>query len=670
MDEFDPDAYLSDNFDPDAYLADGTDSSGEDQGFLSAAADTASFVGQNVAADIGAGLKGIGVGGFNMAADTELFKKLGIDPLDQSAGEAVSEFKKAHGIEMPTSERSKAQLQDIGGAVESVTKAVNVPMSGLVGLGEIITGQGIDQAGESVRNVQDKGLGQTLGERTFEETGHPLAATAAAISPDVALNVLGLGGVGKIAGKATVKTPSVSENIKSVFRGGEEGRKAVSSTVEAFEVATGKTPTLGQATGRESLQALESVVGKFVGGKPVVTQINKVADGAAKKVQAIADDISTTKGAEAAGRTISRGITGSDGFVQRFQGKSGVLWGKVDDLIPEGMGVELTNTKAILDESVKGGIFGKVLDDPKLVQIKGILDEADSVDYNTLKLLRSQIGRKLGSNDLISDIPRAELKRLYGALSDDIKTAANNASPDALKAFERANNFTRSGHKRIDDFVDRVAKKVDLSKIFDSVTKGGEGSQVINAFKRSLKPDEWDVVVSNVVRRLGKDNAGKQDALGEAFSLDKFLTDYNKLGTAKKALFSGTKKTNSYAKDLEDIAKVAHRVKESSAELAGRSGTGQLVAATGVGSGLGFSLLAGNTPVAASLIGLVGVNRGAAHLMSSPAFVKWLAKSSAKTEIDLGKRIAELGVVVSNSTDAEARAIEEYVESIKEVIVE
>jgi len=660
----------------------------EQTGFLEASGETLATIGQNLATVAGAGIKGLATGAFNQSAETGLLKKLGIDPLDQTASQAVEEFRASHAVEAP-SERSQAQMQDIGGAVEFGMDKARIPLSGLAGLGELAAGQGIEQASQTIQSVQDRGLGKTGGDRVFEETGSPLAATSAFIAPDIVANALGFGGVSKVAGKAVVNPPRVSEGIKSIFRGGEEGRKAVNSTVEAFEVATGQTPTLGQATGRQTLQALESVVGKFVGGKPLRNQLDKVAEGAAQKVKSIADDISTTKGSEAAGRVIGRGITGSDGFVQRFQGKSGVLWNKVDDLIPEDMTVDLSNTKKVLDDAVRGDEFGRVLNDPKLVQIREVLNKTTKekigqvgvttsrivekpidIDYNTLKSLRSHIGRKLSSNDLLSDIPRADLKRIYGALSDDIKLASEAASPDALKAFNRANKFTKAGHTRLDDFVERVAKKVDFDKIFNSVTKGGEGSQVINAFKRSLKPGEWDVVVSNVVRRLGKNTAGRQDAFGESFSLDKFLTDYNKLGSAKKALFSGTKKTNSYAQDLEDIAKVAQRAKESSKELAGQSGTAQLVSATSVVTGVPIALLSGSTPIAASLVGLVAVNRGAAHLMSSPRFVKWLAKSSSKTEIDMGRRIAELGVVAANADDAEARAISEYIDSMQEIIAE
>ncbi|MCK5616520.1 hypothetical protein KAR91_82420 [Candidatus Pacearchaeota archaeon] len=578
----------------------------------------------------------------------------------------------------PRTQTGQQFLQSTGQAVTSGLES-----------GREFVGQKLPE-GQFKEEFIQEGVGPAFGELASEAGATPAVAAIIEGLPSAAVEAIGLKGAGK-AGRISDTvgvTGAPSEVIRKVFRGGEEGRQAVSETVEAFETATGEAPTLGQATGRQTLQAAESGIGKFVGGRPLKDQLEKISEGTKNKVQQIADEISTVKGSEKAGRVIQKGITGSDGFVDRFKGKSAVLWNKVDEFMSPEDVVDVSNTKKVLNDSISGGMFGNVLDDPKLVQINSILQNSPDIkpsqigfglsgktvktggeiDYKTLKLLRSQIGRKLGSNELISDIPRADLKRLYGAISEDIKTAANNQSPDALKAFNRANSFTRSGHTRIDDFVERIAKKVDLDKVFDAVTKGGEGSQVINSFKRSLRPEEWNVVAANVVRRMGKSTAGRQDALGDAFSLDKFLTDYNKLGTARKSLFSGSKELDKYSKNLDQIATVAQRAKEASSELAGQSGTAQLASTFGIGSGVVASLLSGNTPLAASLVGLVGVNRGAAHLMSSPRFVKWLANATKRGDKDIAKSIGQLSILAKGATDAEARAINEYVDSIQEVV--
>jgi hypothetical protein len=334
----------------------------------------------------------------------------------------------------------------------------------------------------------------------------------------------------------------------------------------------------------------------------------------------------------------------------------------MDDFIAPESQVSVENTRGALSQLVRGDQIGGILDNPQLTGIKQVLDDVDGVvDFDTLKAIRSTIGRKLGSNDLISDIPRAELKQIYGALTQDLEAAAAASGEAATKAFRRANNFTRSGHNRLDDFVERVTKKVDLDKVFRAVTKGGEGTQTINAFKRSLKPEEWNVVVSNVIRQLGKATSGQQDDLGQAFSLNKFVTDWDKLGTAKKALFSGTKELNKMGKDLDSIAQTASRVKESSKELAGQSGTAQLATAVGTGGATAGALLSGNLQVAGTIMSLVAANNGAARLMSSPRFVNWLATTSKMPPEALSRQIAKLGVIAQQGDPAEAEAIGEFI---------
>lgn len=160
----------------------------DEQGFLGAAGETAGFVGKSLGAQMAGGLAGIATGvrnnfaeglrrqGFNDAASF-------IESSDDM-GKVVESTISSLSPNAP-SERSQAQLQDVGGFMEKAADVVQVPVSGLMGLGELATGQGLDQASQTVQNVQEQGISQTLGDRTLEETGSPLAATLAYTAPDL-----------------------------------------------------------------------------------------------------------------------------------------------------------------------------------------------------------------------------------------------------------------------------------------------------------------------------------------------------------------------------------------------------------------------------------------------------------------------------------------------------
>jgi hypothetical protein len=341
------------------------------------------------------------------------------------------------------------------------------------------------------------------------------------------------------------------------------------------------------------------------------------------------------------------------------------LWNKADQMIDPALPVDTTNTKSMLGQLVRGDGVGQILDNPKLVQLQQVLDESPTVDYQTLKSLRSSIGQKIGNNELISDIPRAELKRVYGAITQDIKSAAAKSSPEALKAFERANAYTRTGHDRIDDYLERIATKVDTDKIFNAVAKGGEGTKTINAVKRSLKPEEWEVVASNVIRRMGRANSGAQNAEGDAFSIDKFVTDWDKLGTAKKALFSGSDKLNSYYDDLSKLARVASTVKYAGKQGANYSGTVQAGSRIAAGAGLAGGVATVDPVVLSVVASSIAMNNAGARLMTNPTFVKWLAKSSKIPASNASAAIGSLVNVANQSSADDAAIIQQLAEELE-----
>jgi len=176
-----------------------------------------------------------------------------------------------------------------------------------------------------------------------------------------------------------------------------------------------------------------------MGGAPLRTASEKIAQNMQSKLSSIANRISAKEGAETAGLAVQKGITGQGGFIDKFRQNNAVLWNKSDSYLNPSAVVNVGNTTTTLDDMVRGGVWG-FLDTPKVAQIKSIVDSGAVVDYKTLRDLRSSIGAKLGSNDLVSDIPRADLKRLYGAITTDIKAHARATSPEAVKAFEAGFN--------------------------------------------------------------------------------------------------------------------------------------------------------------------------------------------------------------------------------------
>ena len=97
-------------------------------------------------------------------------------------------------------------------------------------------------------------------------------------------------------------------------------------------------------------------------------------------------------------------------------------------------------------------VFSSLIDqsgNPMLVQAAQKIQSGGSLTVPELKEFRSFIGRAMGEPQLVDNMPRADLKHIYGAMSQDLEGAANAAGPGAARAFEAANSYYRAGQSRI-----------------------------------------------------------------------------------------------------------------------------------------------------------------------------------------------------------------------------
>lgn len=138
---------------------------------------------------------------------------------DEGAGAKAVEASKGFMYE-PKTAAGKENMQIIGDLMQKGIDLVNIPMSGWAGIIEMATGQGMDQAANTVKGVQEDGLGKTAGGRVFEETGSPLAATIAESIPTAAMELIGakgaLTGAKAAAPIAAAASKQVGPAIKSV----------------------------------------------------------------------------------------------------------------------------------------------------------------------------------------------------------------------------------------------------------------------------------------------------------------------------------------------------------------------------------------------------------------------------------------------------------------------
>ena len=254
-------------------------------------------------------------------------------------------------------------------------------------------------------------VGGEFGEYVAGEDGRAVGEAVGSFAAPLAIPEK-MGGIGPLA-----------STIRRIIR---PDAKKVASVIEDFKVVQ-STPTVGQATGRPSIQSVENLSGQIPGGGPITNAAQDVQGNIQKQLRILADSASVKEGLDVAGRALQAGITGRGGFIDRFQSKSSDLWGRVDDFVAADSSVSMNNTAKAVDNLIIKGEFGPILNNPKIAQIKEVLERGETIGFDELKSLRSAIGRELSGTDLSPDIPRAQLKQIYGALSDDTKAAVPNA---------------------------------------------------------------------------------------------------------------------------------------------------------------------------------------------------------------------------------------------------
>lgn len=420
------------------------------------------------------------------------------------------------------------------------------------------------------------------------------------------------------------------------------------------------TPTLGmQGRGSALLEAgLEKV--PFTTGRVAQAadrtsdQMSDVLDRATAKVGDATTDA-------AAGEAAQRG---ADAFVSNFQNKSTKLFNAVDDKIGFKTNVQAPNALNTVKELTKYASqypeISSFLNRPKFQSLMNSLQKEtqllnekgkpfqilNTVPYELLKDLRSNIGRSIGKmNGPMSDLPEAELKRLYSSLTDDMRLAAEAAGPDAVKAFERANKFYRAGQARIDNVIKDVANAKTETSAYNKIVgmtldNSPRGSvKALTQLKKSLPKEEWSTVSSTILKKLGDTSAGRAGAEGTtAFSASSFLTNWNKMSNPAKTVLTSGNVPQSVRRELNDLATTVARFKGAGGER-NFSNTGTIITTAALTAGtIADALKAG---IASGSLYL------SARALTNETFLK-AVNAAAKSDLTKLQRLAQDGTALSS----------------------
>jgi hypothetical protein len=289
--------------------------------------------------------------------------------------------------------------------------------------------------------------------------------------------------------------------------------------------------------------------------------------------------------------------------------------------------------------------------------------------YEALKKLRTLVGNELENYSIASDVPRSKWKSVYGALSKDLEAVAGQ-SPEAKRAWDRANTYYNARVKRIEAIDHVIDKSGGGEKIYNAAFSGiKDGATTLRAVMQSLPGDAQKEVASAFVRRMGKAVGSQQNDAGDAFSMGTFLTTWaNTSPEARRVLFD--RFGPNYSRDMDRIAKMANNVRDGSKVFANPSGTGRVNAMVGAigttGSTIGTLIATGHPGLAAGATAAAGGayagTNWLARKMTDPAFVGWLAMSTGLPLGAIPSQAAMLRQIGEKKKDPDYAAAADWLE--------
>jgi hypothetical protein len=459
-----------------------------------------------------------------------------------------------------------------------------------------------------------------------------------AVLPVGAANTLAQGakvgaGLGALYGFNTGSgmTNRVDQAISGGVVGGVLGG-ALSGAAQAFGRST---PQVGRVTAEEVTEAASRLgvdIPRFVATDSMATQrtaqglrnVPFAGDPIVKSAQRLnsdlgqaADDIVAGMGS---GDRVLAGQTAASSIRNWVTGKSRDAVDKayeaVDDMVTPSVTADLSSTRGVVSDILARRQNAAMPGDSKAVNL--VIDAVQSrgLNYQGIKDLRTSIGELQSSGILPEGMSGGELKRIYGALTDDLRNVVDAAGgSQALKVWERANSFNAQIAARREELAKIIGKNADAAPemVFDRIfsmasDKGGGNINRLIQARKAVGVDDWNEIGSAVIARMGRD--GMDD-----FSPNRFVTAWGKVSDNGKAVLFPDK---AHRKALDDLFTVSVKAGPAQAMFANPSGTAQNV----TGAGLLYSSF---TNLPAALAAIIG-GRVLANTLSKPATAASIAR--------------------------------------------
>jgi hypothetical protein len=382
-----------------------------------------------------------------------------------------------------------------------------------------------------------------------------------------------------------------------------------------------KTITPGMAGGR-SARIVDQVLNNLPASAGHMEDVNSQASGELRRsMQGVAQKFGTSKTLNEGGSAIQSAALARNDRAETVIGKAYKAI-PIADTAPAAKTSTLTTLQQLTGRFQSNSKLAAITEDPKL---KGYLDafQSGDISWQDLKDFRSMIGEKIGEMRFGEGSSTSDLRALYGALSEDMRTTAASQGPGALRAFERANTLNRENERLIQDSLTKILGKdgkmsaENAAAAVQRMTMGGKAGGDLKTLAQirsaTIKSGGWDEIASTMIHLGGQPSKSE----GRAFQPDTFVKWYSDMAEPARAMLFKPE----LRKALDGFVAMNQQLSRVKA-LNNTSNTGSLVLGGAQLLQFGKMIMSGDLTGIGIQIGANAANYGFAKAWTTPAFVR------------------------------------------------
>jgi len=468
---------------------------------------------------------------------------------------------------------------------------------------------------------------------------------------------------------------SIGQAITPLAKKALGGASAKAQQVLSAFKQFGIEPSLPAVTGGKGMARIEAGLAQTPSSADIIAkQVDDVIGQTQKAVSGIVKKYGTPVSTQDAGGVIKQAVVKAG---ERIGFRQEQLYNEAYDAMGENVLVGVGSAQKLLKDMTQEVASAPKSMAPKLksamTELSAIIADAgdEGIDFQALRQVRTAIGKDLDNPFTQSGVENAARKRIYAALSEDLANVAEQVSPEAAKMLKTADRYTRIYETQYRQTMNKIMQYDAEEKAYNFALSGAEyGGSMLGKLKTLFKPEEWDTVSASVLNKLGKASAGQQDATGELFSINTFLTNWNKMSPEAKEVLFNTKGNKETYQALNKLTGLMSKLKEvgrsqNTSNTAGAINT--MVMLQGLG-GAATGLYAGDgdiSSIAGYGIGAVLAPKYAAKLLTNPKFIEWLATPVEQGISSIPAHIARL-TALANEDELLREPIEEYLKVLGE----